>query len=64
MPHGPSRPWTFPESPYHGGASSRFLMKAFGGNPTTEEVEAHLKTVDIDGDGTVDYPEFLSEYNT
>jgi len=35
-------------------------LKAFGGNPTHEEIEEQLKTIDLDGDGTVDYPEFLS----
>ena len=38
----------------------RILFKAFGGNPTYEEIEEQLKTIDLDGDGTVDYPEFLS----
>ena len=38
--------------------------KAFGGNPTHEEIEEHLKTIDLDGDGTVDYPEFLSWVKT
>ena len=37
-----------------------FPLKAFGGNPTHEEIETQLKTIDLDGDGTVDYPEFLS----
>ena len=35
-------------------------IEAFGGNPTHEEIETQLKTIDLDGDGTVDYPEFLS----
>ena len=38
----------------------RIPFKAFGGNPTYEEIEEQLKTIDLDGDGTVDYPEFLS----
>ena len=34
-------------------------MKALGENPTAEELDDFVKKIDIDGDGTIDYTEFL-----
>ena len=36
------------------------VMKSLGGNPTEEELTEMIREVDADGNGTVDFPEFLS----
>lgn len=34
-------------------------MRSLGQNPTDEELEAIIKDADIDGDGTIDFDEFI-----
>ncbi|CAH1228139.1 calmodulin-like [Branchiostoma lanceolatum] len=36
------------------------LMRAMGENPTEQEVEEIVVQLDLDGDGTIDFPEFLN----
>ena len=36
------------------------VMRTLGQNPTNQELDELIKEVDMDGSGTVDFPEFLS----
>lgn len=44
---------------YIGAAEIRFVLDALGEDVTDEEIDEMIRLIDIDGDGQVNYDEFL-----